>query len=143
MKLFTTPAITRDPDNYYAMTACPLPDSDPAQSVYAVRYWFCLTGLYSIFGLPRNVQKIWLEFYDRPGVDRWAITVKDNASSGDVYVIVDGVEHTVSGYTVRWLVKRLDRRECFVKCIYKADGPAPDRETYQDGVTYGNGVTPA
>lgn len=131
MKLFTTPAIKRDLDGY-AFTAHHL-KRNAANDGYSDRYWFCVTAVCRIFGLLQNVTKVWFEFHDKAGVDRWRVHVVDTATNGDVIVKVDGVEHCVSGYTARFLIKRLGRTKCFVACYYEADGEALEPATVSTG----------
>jgi len=111
MKLFTTPALLKDDGNFRAALV---------YQSYKYRYWFCINKTRKIFGLPQNTTKIWFEFYDRPGIDRWPVKVVDDKD--DVTVKIDEVKHTVSGYTARWLISRLNRTKCYVACYYETEG---------------------
>lgn len=124
MKLFTTPAIKRD---YNAFTDYPL-KRDACNDGYSARYWFCVDTVRNIFGLPQNVTKVWFEFHDRAGVNRWRVQVDHITPNSYMLVKVDGVEHRMAGYTVRFLIKRLGCTECFVSCHYEAEGDAPTPE---------------
>lgn len=113
MKLFTTPAIKRDD---YAFTAGLLRQNSDG---YSYRYWFCADTTRRIFGLPRNATKVWFEFYDRAGIDRWPVEVVDDSGPNDVLMNIDGTEQRISYYTARWLIRRLKRKKCYVACFYE------------------------
>ena len=113
MKLFTTPALTRNPEtDTFVKNGFP--------------YWFCGDETRQIFGIPRNTTKIWFEFYDRPGADRWLVEVIvdhdiGDIHSGDVLVSVDGIRYHILGDTARFLIRRLNCRKCYVVCFYEAN----------------------
>lgn len=124
MIIFTTPAIKRGP---YGLTAQPLKRS--TKDGFNDRYWFCVSAVCEIFGLPANITKVWFEFHDRAGVDRWPVEVKHVTANDDIIIDVDGRRYHASGYTVRWLTHRLQRTKCFVACYYEAEGEAPEDPT--------------
>lgn len=134
MKLFTTPAIKRDLFGY-EFTAHRLKRSH-VNDGYSDRYWFCATEVCRIFRLPLNTTKVWFEFHDRAGANRWRVHVTDERlTNDDAIVKVDGVGHRISGYTARFLIKRLGCTKCFVACYYETKGRAPESETVTTGTT--------
>jgi len=126
MKLFTTPALKRFPEthnlynfnDFYYLVAHKLPPN--ASGDY--RYWVCLDTTRLIFNLPLNTTKVWFEFYDRPGVDRWLVEVFERNYWGDTAVLfIDGARVFVFKEMVRYLIRRLKREKVYVACWYEEE----------------------
>ena len=115
MKLFTTPAIKHDPENSDALVA--------GKTKYGYNYWFCKTSTCQIFGLPKNITKVWFEFYNRAGVDRWPIEVIDDDGIFEVGINIDGNIERVARDPARLIIRRLKgRKKCYVACFYETEG---------------------
>ena len=119
MKLFTTPALKRHPEKHnpydsYSLVAQPL------MGDVGHRYWLCFGTTRRIFNLPLNTTKVWLEFHNRPAVDRWLIEV---INMDEALLSIDGNGVLVEDKMVKYLVRRLKREKVYVTCWYEEEGP--------------------
>lgn len=108
MKLFTTPALTRDDGFDRAFVT--KRDS---------RYYFCIENTCKIFNLPGNVTKVWFVFYDRVGVDRWLVQEVAEDDAFSLFTIEEALI-VVDQTTINVLRHKLgDRSTVYVKCLYE------------------------
>jgi len=116
MKLFTTPALKRSLYLSY-LTAHKLPPKYCGK----YRYWVCLDTTRLIFNLPLNTTKVWFEFYNRPGVDRWLVEVVEMTNMNEAVLSIDGARVFVSKEMVEYLIRRLKREKVYVACWYEEE----------------------
>ena len=119
MKLFITPALQRHPYYSSSLVAHKLPSKDYTE----YRYWVCLDITRKIFNLPLNITKVWFEFHDQPGVDRWLVEVVSMDHTSEAVLCVEGKRVLVENEMVNYLVRHLKREKVYVACWYEEEGP--------------------